>query len=129
MDKNDEITIYDYYALHQTLWNTIADMTLEIQRKVSKREALEKMGVPYNKQPRNFCYACEYANNSSDGSTHLCENCLIDWGYSGPYEYYCEETIYAEWKECTEGDDYFKESAELARKIANLPINPKLINK
>lgn len=97
---------------HREMWNWIAD-EVEKEGIVLRVPVLEKNWCDtHNTHPTLSCFACTYCGFK------LCEDgCLFDWG-SG-----CDFTICGRgyYGECVRAKTW-QEQAELARKIANLPV-------
>lgn len=102
---------------HRLMWNWIADETLRRNKLVGKEEAFKHFGW---KPVNAMCWCCEY--DMTHKKSYCANNCIVQWpgisciieSKSGSvYEF----GIFREWM--CEKDP--KKSAEIARKIANLP--------
>lgn len=92
------------------MWNWIAYETEKRKRKVHKYQYFTENKII--DIPRNQCYLCEMCHS-------VCSECPVDWGEDKDI-LFCEdfESPYDSW---TDSYDW-KDSARLARKIANLPL-------
>lgn len=102
-------------TMHRTLWLYLADHS-----NCTKSRALENLGVPWYKRPKNSCYACECAISDNKDS---CEVCPIDWGEYNGVRLFCMDkpSLYKQWTKATSDHKLLH---DLAIKIADLPINP-----
>ena len=78
-DYNEKLSKLDYIELHQQLWNQIVKILIEKNVYYDNIDTLKKIAliesgqhIKLGKQPRAFCWACEYCNGR-------CKNCLLDW--------------------------------------------------
>ena len=124
---------------HRLLWNYIADEILE-QEKVPwnyKEEAFEHFGW-HNGVIFNYCWACYYCkmkdfemiDTENTNRWINCHNCLFDWHGRGDeswdeeYSNACDEgtALYSRFYELKTTNGDWKETARLAREIANMPV-------
>lgn len=106
-----------YVDQHRAMWNWIADQ-IEKSQKVKNINDLKKRWCKSHKvHPVHDCFSCEY-----DARVALvqCKCCLFDWGVPR-CEYSCEDGYYGSCRYLYCNDDW-KKQAELARKVANLPV-------
>lgn len=102
---------------HRMMWNWIAYETLRRKEFVTKQEAIEHFGWNGSKM-RSRCWCCTYAYEDEDRD---CNKCPIQWpggrcygflkGVVGLYDGWCAMRWHPK----------YKEAADLAYKIANLP--------
>ena len=96
---------------HRELWHWIADETRRNCRLVFKHENPDVA----KEKPYNDCWLCEYAICHKTTNFNHCTRCPIDWGVmtcmrkGSPY------------RELTLGNFLYKEYANLADRIAELP--------
>lgn len=101
-----------YVQKHREMWNWIADQ-IENEKRVSDIDALKsKWCSEHNISAYNDCLACEY---NTEGYCRT--GCLFTWGECFPFVH-CVAGYYGECYRCKD----WLEQAELARKIANLPV-------
>ncbi|MEG1433244.1 hypothetical protein [Eubacterium sp.] len=101
---------------HRKMWNWIADETERRKFKVEKCDYFKNFvskDIPFF-----GCYCCEYLYNLVN--CKCLDGCPIDWGNYFGGQKPCLESLYGLWE--LEYD--WKKSANLARKIANLPERP-----
>ena len=100
---------------HREMWKDIAD-EIERGRKQLDIDILKvRWCVEHHRNPSSYCFACEYCDYNY-GS--YCERgCLFNWG-EGPDFVHCTDGYY---KKCRSAETW-REQAELARKIASLPV-------
>lgn len=108
------LTKKEAVKLHRQLWNRIADKTLEEKRWVEKVEVIQEIT---NKYIAYNCFCCDY--DSQLGNE--CDYCPIVWPCEGDL-HRCSSSIYLKWSSSTN----YKEVAQLARLIAELPERPDL---
>jgi hypothetical protein len=129
--------VNEVIANHRLLWHTIAKICRDKETHWEfcdstevKDKALREMGYDgYNSL--NFgCFCCEYtgynAEDSRNGDGSKCKYCPIDWGvnyYPSCIVSYFDSFCEALSEECIE------EAADVADRIAELPINPYYIGK
>lgn len=99
---------------HRIMWNWIAQTSIQEERCVLKKEALEHFGFYY--KPRDFCFCCEYAFVSIDSN---CNKCPIVWIGDSIFGrcYYGE---FGTWRIFVDMGDYIS-AAKWAYIIAELP--------
>ena len=117
---------------HRKMWNWIADQ-LENGRSMTIGTLKEVYCDENEFDILNNCFCCEF---DAKQSLYCCENCPILWGTENiVHDYYCEtgmtdyktETYFGEetglWMlaENLTLEHRYKEAAEIARQIANLP--------
>lgn len=120
-----ELMKKNFICKHRKMWNWIADQTLKLKRKMSKQEYFKVLNIPIDEIPYNLCYCCEYAKFSAEIYNNvMCDNCPIDWKSNAKYcqcldvsKLQHDKGSYFRWMDTQE----YKESARLARIIANLP--------
>lgn len=97
----------------RNMWNWIADETEKRKTKVHKDQYFTENKIHYEDLPMNCCYLCEMYYGK-------CSQCAVDWGDGVELVDYCEDfkSPYDLW---TYSDDW-KDSAIIAREIANLPL-------
>lgn len=117
------LTREEAIAEHRKMWRWIAEETVKQQEFVYEWKYMEKY---FPKDViENICFCCEYSTQKKlfEG-THKCDFCPIDWG--GKFSnYMCVDKEYADddkglfalWVNAKD----WKEAAELARQIAELP--------
>lgn len=116
----------DFIFHHRKMWNWIADQTLKLKRKVDKLEYFRAMRTSVNYRPLHLCYCCEFTAVLDKNGTirPICRRCPIDWK-SNALDYMCEcnsnmddgDGLFTIWLDTYD----YKESAIVARTIANLP--------
>lgn len=109
------MTLQEAKALHQELWNWLADNP---DKQKHNWPRWERNGGDVERV-WGFCFACEIG--TKHGKDKACTNCPISWpGLSCKYKRVDDDTpgLYAEWRG-TEPCDIKR--SELARQIANLP--------
>lgn len=106
-----------YVQKHREMWNWIADH-IENEQSIQDIFELKKTFCRYiGEKPKCYCFSCQY--DMDDLFTSQCQRCLFDFGGSRN-QCSCEERISIYYK-CRDAETW-KEQAELARKIANLPV-------
>lgn len=129
IDFSDKATAVEY---HRRLWNTIAeglrdgrillsDVRLNSANNL-KRDVLSRMGVPTIKCS---CPACQYSVLHDDSSNMNCHYCLLIWP-STCDEYMCIDYKYNDGLGLFsdfEYSDSVEAAADIADRIANLPVN------
>lgn len=101
---------------HRKMWNWIAYETLKRKRKVLKEDYFEEHGI--SMIPYCECYCCDYDYDYSiKYDSYRCKACPIIW----PDNMTCpnDNSLYEQFYSCRNKD--YKEAAELARQIAELP--------
>ena len=108
-------------ANHRKMWRWIADQTERRQRVVDKSNYFIAMGIPGKDWPSANCYCCEY---DRDNGKYDCALCPIEW----PTGSCCqgEGGLYHQWLYAYGN---WRESAALARRIAELPERDEVIEK
>ena len=102
---------------HRMMWNWIAYETLKRERFVTKQEAIEHFGWCESKM-RSRCWCCAYAYKDKDWG---CNKCPIQWPGGRCYSFLNGVFgLYDDWCAMKESPKY-KEAADLAYQIANLP--------
>lgn len=101
----EKLTKEEAIKRHRMMWSWIGNETLRLKQKIRKRNAMEYF---YWESIELSCWCCEY-----DGQFEKegCVNCPVQWPEGN-----CSE-LYLRW--CRTYD--YKEAAELAYQIANLP--------
>lgn len=105
---------------HRMMWNWIGDETLKRERFVTKQEAIEHFGWDDSKM-YNGCWCCTYVCRICKDRTCK-DNCPIRW----PGDTCCDDFsrgnkgLYDKWR-AMRGFSNYKEAADLAYQIANLP--------
>ena len=105
---------------HRQLWHTVGELSRSLHRPVTSHEALNYLGYSYQDQPRNCCWACEYAQNH-------CRRCPLDFG---PIYTSCRD--YSDYQRLSEirtstlisnviSDNLLDQYVELAHRIAKIP--------
>lgn len=99
---------------HREMWNDIADEIESCKRTFYIPTLKDRWCAEHELDPIASCFACEY-NEQFNG--FCCDHCLFNQTEMGPLESCCEgyyaRCLYAK---------AWQEQAELARKIANLPV-------
>lgn len=125
---NMELTKAEAIANHRKMWNWIADETLRRKRCVTKFEYFGAFGI--TNIPISRCYCCEYDYSVSKITMAQCTNCPILWNNSERimsdkclHKYFKgdDQGLFSMWRNAIHIDYDYKEAAELARQIANLP--------
>ena len=116
-EKESILTKEEAIKRHRMMWNWIAHETLRREKRVSKPEAIKHFGWS-TKNMRSVCWCCTYAHSDDDFS---CEKCPIQWP-----EGLCTSSIkgrglYGKWCDTIWHKDDYKQAAEYAYEIANLP--------
>lgn len=107
-----------YVDHHRKMWNWIADVIIASGSTV---DIFELKGRYCNAKGQYYikfnCFACEYTLGKRGGLN--CSSCLFYWSELKK-QYGCEakDSLY---HKCLNASSW-KEQAELARKIANLPV-------
>lgn len=114
-----DLTLERAVAEHRKMWNWIADATEKQKGVVLKSDYFRKFCDVYRNVPTLLCWCCEYSSKSGDVG---CESCPVEFDMTvtgclgGLYDDYEEER---DWKK----------RAEIARRIANLPVRKDLEKK
>lgn len=101
---------------HRKMWNWIADETEKQERIVDKGDYFNVMKIPYKSRPLFECYACDFCEAD-------CEKCPIQWEMGKCYH---GDSPFVKWGEAVmiariNPLKFYKEVAQYAREIANLP--------
>ena len=121
---------------HRKMWNWIADQLemypcddkCEVNIHLLKAKYCKVNGFTNEKKgkPRHYCFCCQYAFLSCD-----CRECPLYWGTeNSTKDYFCENGMkYANtnkdvglWSILYNVNLTYKEAAEIARQIADLPV-------
>lgn len=106
-----------YVDQHRKMWNWIAD---QIENRKSTQEIFrlkKEYCLAIDEKPKFYCFSCQY--DMDDFNDPYCAHCLFDFGgSSAPFS--CEENTSIYYK-CKSAKTW-QEQADLARKIANLPV-------
>lgn len=112
------VNLFETIEKHRWLWNGIARETERRKKPIGKRRFLESAGIEANMRPfRNTCYLCDYSGEF----LFDCDLCPVIWQtVDGTKTDTCcdEDSVYDAW----EDTGSWREVAELARVIANLPL-------
>ncbi len=103
-------------------WNWIADETLQQKRKVEKDEYFDSHRIDAQDRPLNECHLCEFTRKCMD----KCMDCPICWG--GKIGTCLNKDAWNDHKGLFVRfirSNYYIKAANLARKIANLPLKEK----
>ncbi len=112
---------------HRKMWRWISRETLKRKKQVTKKIYFEEKHIPVAERPFAGCYACEYDGTFefNYGETQ-CQNCPLEWGGNADHVM-CLHTdnppqgqlqnLFGRWLAASN----WKEAAELARQIAELP--------
>ena len=125
-----KLTREEAVAWHRKMWNEIADR-LERQSTTSISDMKSEFTSKHGFWIRHNCFLCQYASDQAelDGNIWMCNYCPLTWGNESTiYSYNCENGlggayIPGSWLYCKHlaNKGSYKEAAEEARKIANLP--------
>lgn len=127
-----ELTKQQTIEEHRKMWNWIAE---QLEKGIKK--SVYDLKVEYCERNQlsllYHCFCCDYALTTSDYVyCDMCKNCPVIWGTeSDTKDFFCEyeikkEDFYEDHGLWSKADEYskkgkYKEAAELARQIANLP--------
>lgn len=114
-----ELTPQDAIRLHRKKWNWIADETEKQQRIVRGTEYFKACVPDTNEWPHIISYCCEYDKQRNAIGRKTCKHCPIQWPQTITSRKSCPclNSLYHEWTVTRS----WKQAAQLARKIANLP--------
>lgn len=117
------LSLFETVKNHRRLWSWIARETEKREEIVFKDEFFEVAGMMDASCPRNCCYACDFVKSRYREACLFrhCSECPFAWRtISGETVDGCigDNSIYTAWK----GSSSWKEAAELAYMIANLPL-------
>ena len=112
-------------AKHRKMWNWIADQLENPEAQKSVYDLKEEYCIRNNINILSHCFCCQYDSIEffNDYNVKKCSNCPLKWGTENEYEdYYCEQED-GLWITANNLSklNRFKEAAEVARQIANLP--------
>lgn len=102
-----------YVEQHRAMWNWIADCIEDTKTLYRITDLKEKWCKEHGFCIQFECFACEYDSQFDNN----CKHCLFDWGKRLTWTGCTSGYLMDIWKAKT-----WKERAELARKIANLPV-------
>lgn len=122
----------NYLDKHRKMWNWIADETLKRKCPVGKSDYIKKNNI--GTKPANLCYMCEYTKRVNGFKD--CSLCPLKWSdrHVIMYTDECVASITPFWlfmyttSLCHSGpkSDMYKEVANYARQIAELPLKPEI---
>lgn len=109
---------------HRLMWNWIAQTSIQEQRCVTKREALEHFGWNPVKLFAD-CWCCTYAEEKHKNQpldSHFCDFCPVQWpNPKGCCSFlYRNNFLFDRYAIANDKDDYL-EAARVAYQIAELP--------
>lgn len=106
-------------AEHRKMWNWIADETEKKKRKITEHDYFKTHSIVSANRPFGECYACEYGAELTDSDLFqdICRLCPLDWGGRADDCMCINVFCYGEWFYTNN----WKEAAELARRIAEVP--------
>ena len=107
-------------ANHRKMWRWIADETERRKCEVDKSAYFNAMGITGKDIPWAQCYCCEYVNDKCK-DTYDCALCPIEW----PGGSCCQGGLSYQWLHAYGN---WRESAALARRIAELPERDEELN-
>lgn len=106
-----------YVDQHRKMWNWIADQ-IEKEQSIQDIFYLKRaFCMAIGEDPKCCCFSCQY--DSEYPGEPPCKHCLFDFG-GFSWAVSCEDPISVYCK-CLYSETW-EEQAELARKIANLPV-------
>lgn len=108
---------------HRLLWNKVAEIletdktAIKLDADMLKVRAFREIWGYEEPYPRLGCFCCEYTH--TNGSS--CKSCPVIWGGELDIRCFDDEGEFHNWCNAFEKDKDSELSAEIARKIAELP--------